>query len=140
MWRKRIKAGDRAWLCLLYIPLSNLLLHSGIISPHETSKIMSATPGTMTPLPPLSTRTSFTRVETDYDETQSALVAAAAAIGEHNAIPSTMSAAEAQDQQDPQTTITFLLVTGRRRTMSFDPTASVARVKELVWNSWPQGL
>jgi hypothetical protein len=39
--------------------------------------------------------------------------------------------------QMPQTSLTFLLVSGRRRTMSFDPDTTVGRVKELVWNAWP---
>ncbi|KAI1798355.1 ubiquitin-related domain-containing protein [Ganoderma leucocontextum] len=39
--------------------------------------------------------------------------------------------------QTPQVSLTFLLVTGRRRTMSFDPETTVGRVKELVWNAWP---
>ncbi|KAJ6583171.1 hypothetical protein B0H10DRAFT_1701098, partial [Mycena sp. CBHHK59/15] len=37
----------------------------------------------------------------------------------------------------PQTPLTFLLVSGRRRTMAFDPATTVGRVKELVWNAWP---
>jgi hypothetical protein len=41
--------------------------------------------------------------------------------------------------QMPQTSLTFLLVSGRRRTMSFDPDTTVGRVKELVWNAWPSG-
>ena len=41
--------------------------------------------------------------------------------------------------QTPQVSLTFLLVTGRRRTMSFDPETTVGRVKELVWNAWPNG-
>ena len=41
--------------------------------------------------------------------------------------------------QTPQTFITFLLVTGRRRTMSFEPENTIGRVKELVWNTWPEG-
>ncbi|KAJ7485423.1 hypothetical protein FB451DRAFT_1392171 [Mycena latifolia] len=41
--------------------------------------------------------------------------------------------------QTPQTALTFLLVSGRRRTMSFDPDTTVARVKELVWSAWPSG-
>jgi len=39
--------------------------------------------------------------------------------------------------QMPQTSLTFLLVSGRRRTMSFEPDTTVGRVKELVWNAWP---
>ncbi|KAI0795619.1 hypothetical protein C8Q75DRAFT_746719 [Abortiporus biennis] len=37
----------------------------------------------------------------------------------------------------PQVSLTFLLVSGRRRTMSFDQEITVGRVKELVWNAWP---
>ncbi|EDR06633.1 uncharacterized protein LACBIDRAFT_294595 [Laccaria bicolor S238N-H82] len=39
--------------------------------------------------------------------------------------------------QTPQTFITFLLISGRRRTMSFEPETTIGRVKELVWNGWP---
>ncbi|KIL64714.1 hypothetical protein M378DRAFT_77875, partial [Amanita muscaria Koide BX008] len=38
----------------------------------------------------------------------------------------------------PQAYISFLLVTGCRRTMSFEPETTVGRVKELVWNTWPE--
>ncbi|KAG1843064.1 ubiquitin-related domain-containing protein, partial [Suillus tomentosus] len=39
--------------------------------------------------------------------------------------------------QTPQVSLSFLLVSGRRRTMSFDPAITIGRVKELVWNAWP---
>ena len=42
--------------------------------------------------------------------------------------------------QTPQTSLTFLLVSGKRRTMSFEPQTTVGRVKELVWNAWPNGI
>ena len=42
--------------------------------------------------------------------------------------------------QTPQTSLTFLLVSGKRRTMSFEPQTTVGRVKELVWNAWPNGM
>ena len=41
--------------------------------------------------------------------------------------------------QVPQTLVQFLLVSGRRRSMAFVPETTVGRVKELVWNSWPNG-
>lgn len=41
--------------------------------------------------------------------------------------------------QMPQTYLTFLLISGRRRTMSFEPESPIGRVKELAWNSWPAG-
>ena len=44
-----------------------------------------------------------------------------------------------QVPQVPQTLVQFLLVSGRRRTMGFEPETTVGRVKELVWNSWPNG-
>ncbi|CDO69074.1 hypothetical protein BN946_scf184992.g23 [Trametes cinnabarina] len=45
--------------------------------------------------------------------------------------------AEETIPQTPQVSLTFLLVSGRRRTMSFDPETTIGRVKELVWNAWP---
>ncbi|PPR04277.1 hypothetical protein CVT26_004067 [Gymnopilus dilepis] len=44
---------------------------------------------------------------------------------------------EAAVPQMPQTYLTFLLISGKRRTMSFEPETAIGRVKELVWNSWP---
>jgi hypothetical protein len=41
--------------------------------------------------------------------------------------------------QVPQTLLQFLLVSGRRRSMAFEPETTVGRVKELLWNSWPNG-
>lgn len=41
--------------------------------------------------------------------------------------------------QTPQTALTFLLVSGKRRTMLFEPETTIGRVKELVWNAWPNG-
>ena len=40
----------------------------------------------------------------------------------------------------PQIALTFLLVSGDRRTMTFDSEMTVGRVKELVWNAWPSGV
>ncbi|KAM6492075.1 Ubiquitin-related domain containing protein [Amanita muscaria] len=48
------------------------------------------------------------------------------------------ASAQAPVPQDPQAYISFLLVTGCRRTMSFEPETTVGRVKELVWNTWPE--
>lgn len=41
--------------------------------------------------------------------------------------------------QVPQTLVQFLLVSGRRRSMAFVPETTVGRVKELAWNTWPNG-
>ena len=46
---------------------------------------------------------------------------------------------EPEVPQTPQVSLTFLLVTGKRRTMSFEPETTVGRAKELVWNAWPNG-
>jgi hypothetical protein len=40
---------------------------------------------------------------------------------------------------EPQVFLSFLLQSGKRRTMSFDCETTVGRVKELVWNGWPSG-
>jgi hypothetical protein len=39
----------------------------------------------------------------------------------------------------PQTFLTLLLVSGTRKTMSFEPETAIGRVKELIWNAWPTG-
>lgn len=41
--------------------------------------------------------------------------------------------------QMPQVALTFLTISGKRRMMSFDPETTIGRVKELVWNAWPNG-
>ncbi|KAG5647703.1 hypothetical protein DXG03_008426 [Asterophora parasitica] len=42
--------------------------------------------------------------------------------------------------QTPQVFITFLVISGRRKTMSFEPETTLGRLKELVWNAWPTEL
>jgi len=41
--------------------------------------------------------------------------------------------------QTPQTYVTFLVISGKRRTLAFEPSTTIGRVKELAWNSWPAG-
>ncbi|KAJ3518714.1 hypothetical protein NMY22_g13539 [Coprinellus aureogranulatus] len=41
-----------------------------------------------------------------------------------------------QVPQTPQTYITFLFLSGRRRLMNFEPNTTIGRVKELVWAAW----
>lgn len=58
--------------------------------------------------------------------------------------PSTTSTTQPQTvsqtvPQMPLVYLTFLLISGRRRTMSFEPESAIGRVKELAWNSWPAG-
>ncbi|KAF8327257.1 ubiquitin-related domain-containing protein [Cantharellus anzutake] len=38
----------------------------------------------------------------------------------------------------PQITLSLLLVSGRRRTLTFPKDITILRVKELIWNTWPQ--
>ncbi|KAF9039463.1 hypothetical protein BDZ89DRAFT_382853 [Hymenopellis radicata] len=79
-----------------------------------------------------SARTSYTRVDTMTDD-------------QVDAYPTQVAEVERADEpageipRTPQISLTFLLVSGRRRTMNFDPTYTVGRVKELVWNTWPGG-
>lgn len=98
-----------------------------------------------------SARTSFTHVDVDSAPTfgaypplpNSNLGQAAADTAVNNAeavVPSVADGPTAPENivpQTPQVSLTFLLVSGRRRTMSFDPAITIGRVKELVWNAWP---
>lgn len=65
-----------------------------------------------------------TRIEPDGEQ-----VRVAGAEGEGDAVP-----------QTPQTYVTFLVISGKRRTLAFEPSTTVGRVKELVWNSWSAGV
>lgn len=47
--------------------------------------------------------------------------------------------AETVVPQTPQVYLTFLVISGKRRTMCFEPGTTVGRLKELVWNTWPSG-
>lgn len=87
-----------------------------------------------------SARTSFTRVDIgaeDEEDGEAASEEAAQAdvVDEQEGEPSV----EPDVPQIPQVTLTFLTVSGRRRTMSFEPETTIGRVKELVWNAWPNG-
>lgn len=85
-----------------------------------------------------SARTSFTRVDVAADDDEDGSSA-------QNDLR-VEQAAEAQAPQEPevpqtpQVSLTFLLVSGKRRTMSFEPDITVGRSKELVWNAWPNGM
>lgn len=65
-------------------------------------------------------------------------------VTESTALPDSALAASqpeppAPTPQTAQVLLCFLLVSGRRRNMTFDPETTVGRVKELVWNAWPAG-
>lgn len=43
------------------------------------------------------------------------------------------------DDELPNISLTFLLLSGKRRTVSFNPEYTIGRVKEKIWNAWPHG-
>ena len=42
-------------------------------------------------------------------------------------------------QGDPSINITFLLLSGRRKTMAFDPEYTLGKVRQEVFDKWPEG-
>jgi hypothetical protein len=87
---------------------------------------------------PASARTSFTRV--DQTRAGTPLVEEPeSSAGEGSALGAASSEPAAHHPEVPQASITFLLVSGRRRNMNFEPDTTIGRVKELVWNTWPAG-
>jgi hypothetical protein len=101
---------------------------------------------------PASTRTSFTRVDNntrpgtaagDNDDAGDGTIlrdgAPAQVPQPEDESEQVVEAAAVVVPQVPQTLVQFLLVSGRRRSMAFDPETTVGRVKELVWNTWPCG-
>jgi hypothetical protein len=40
---------------------------------------------------------------------------------------------------DPSINITFLLLSGKRKTMAFDPGYTLGKVRQEVFNKWPEG-
>ncbi|KII84586.1 hypothetical protein PLICRDRAFT_57560 [Plicaturopsis crispa FD-325 SS-3] len=100
-----------------------------------------------------SARTSFTRVGPDVDAMLASDGISPHSVAsslypslydreqEERALQEEQAEKEPEEQepvpQIPQTCITFLCITGRRRTMSFEPETTVGRVKELLWNAWP---
>ncbi|ESK86705.1 ubiquitin-like protein 3-like [Moniliophthora roreri MCA 2997] len=57
--------------------------------------------------------------------------------GGHNTDEQAQNTSPTPIPQTPQVSLCFLLISGKRRVMSFDPETTVGRVKELVWNAWP---
>ncbi|KAH7882497.1 hypothetical protein F5I97DRAFT_1910854 [Phlebopus sp. FC_14] len=95
-----------------------------------------------------SARTSYTRVDVDSAPptvypvlplpsipTGSAELNTNGMVDHVNAVPH--ESAEPPIPQISQVSLTFLLVSGQRKSQSFDPETTVGRVKELVWNAWP---
>lgn len=118
---------------------------------HGTSNTLPRAAFAAGPYNTASARTSFTRVDVDsvpafgaYPALPNSNLGQAApdtAVNNTEALaPSATDGTTAPENivpQTPQVSLTFLLVSGRRRTMSFDPAITIGRVKELVWNAWP---
>jgi hypothetical protein len=115
---------------------------------HGTSSTLPRAAFAAGPYNSASARTSFTHVDVD----------SVPAFGAYPALPNSHLGQAVPDAeavvppaadgpptpenvvpQTPQVSLTFLLLSGRRRTMSFDPAITIGRVKELVWNAWPAG-
>ncbi|KAG6379928.1 hypothetical protein JVT61DRAFT_10495 [Boletus reticuloceps] len=88
------------------------------------------------PLPPLPT--AFAAQDVPATAAPPAITAATTASSVTPAPDAPTSAVtEPSIPQTPQVSLTFLLVSGHRKSQSFDPETTVGRVKELVWNAWP---
>jgi hypothetical protein len=78
-----------------------------------------------------SARTSYTRVDTMALEHET-----------EQAEAENIEQDEEQIQAIPTmpfVSICFLLISGKRKVMTFEPETTVGRVKELIWNTWPTG-
>lgn len=118
---------------------------------HGTSSTLPRAAFAASPYNSASARTSFTHVDVDNVPSfgaypalpNSSLGQTAPDAGVNNTEAVAQSPADGPAvpenvvPQTPQVSLTFLLVSGRRRTMSFDPAITIGRVKELVWNAWP---
>ena len=87
-----------------------------------------------------SARTSFTRVDTTAYNEEGAVDSGLEGHDDYHTEDGEPEAeAEPPVPQPPQVALTFLLVSGRRRNMTFESETTVGRVKELTWNAWPNG-
>ncbi|PSR87379.1 hypothetical protein PHLCEN_2v5196 [Hermanssonia centrifuga] len=87
-----------------------------------------------------SARTSFTRVDMTAGQDEESNNEQEEGEGQRvESSEEVQAEAESVVPQTPQVSLTFLTVSGRRRSMSFDPEITIGRAKELVWNAWPNG-
>ena len=90
-----------------------------------------------------SARTSFTRVDTIVNEDDGEGPRGQAERDESRTPARTEDEVRQETSpevpQSPQVALTFLLVSGKRKSMTFDPETTIGRTKELVWNAWPKG-
>lgn len=112
---------------------------------HGTSSALPRAAFSSGPYLSSSARTSYTHVDVDSNPTVGAYPPLPnSSLSSGPVVPDTTvndqtETDAVQVPQTPQVFLTFLLVSGRRRTMSFDPAITIGRVKELVWNAWPAG-
>lgn len=109
----------------------------------EQQATQAASHGPVNPLIPLPTPQPATTTNPSNNQTLSVLIIPAEDQRDTKETPETTALPELSMNdpvpQMPQTYLTFLLISGKRRTMSFEPDTSIGRVKELAWNSWPAG-
>jgi hypothetical protein len=122
----QVAAGDVSEVVIEETPSHLHHALSPIQSPSQSS-LRSSSPPPPPPPPPLSKPIPMTEPdEKCVDVLSPGVVSECGPVDD--AVP-----------QMPQVSLTFLLVSGRRRAMSFDPETTIGRVKELVWNTWPTG-
>jgi len=104
-------------------------------------------PATSNYLVSASARTSYTRVDLSNPDAGEAGQNPVDMEGDRNLQPAQGAAMHDQSQEpqelepavphEPQVSLTFLLVSGQRKTVTYDAATTIVRVKELVWNGWP---
>ncbi|KAI9461367.1 hypothetical protein HD554DRAFT_1519192 [Boletus coccyginus] len=111
---------------------------------HSTGRDSSVDPpnAKFGPYMSASARTSYTRVDVDSspvpDYPPLPPLPTAFAVQDVPVATTPVPANDADSiPQTPQVSLTFLLVSGNRKTQTFEPETTVGRVKELVWNAWP---
>lgn len=92
-------------------------------------------------LPPTSIPVPYDTPNTQADESEQSPPLAPVLPQEEELKPTQVEPTTTKEPvpQTPLTHLTFLLISGKRRTMSFEPETTIGRMKELAWNSWPAG-
>lgn len=92
-------------------------------------------------IPPTSIPVPYDPTNTQADESEQLPPLAPVLLQEEELKPTQLEPTTTEEPvpQTPLTYLTFLLISGKRRTMSFEPETAIGRMKELAWNSWPAG-
>lgn len=93
-------------------------------------------------IPPTSIPVPYDTTNTQADESEQSPPLAPVLPQEEELKPTQVEPTTTTEEPVPQTPLThltFLLISGKRRTMSFEPETTIGRMKELAWNSWPAG-